>query len=111
MEENEKEKGCGGNQEGGRNVSEGQRANQNVHPKNALVGQTPRREEGGESHEGENGLPARVVGSMEGYWHSEVTSQQSSDSGSCTDSNSEEEEMGTDRVKSKNIPIRNKAEP
>ncbi|XP_035169936.1 uncharacterized protein LOC118159468 [Oxyura jamaicensis] len=115
-EENEKEKSFGGDREGGRSTSEGQRANQNIHLKKGLcrASTSPSRRWGeprGRERPTRKGS-GQAWNLTKRYWNPEVTSQLSSGSRSDTDPNSEkEEEMGTDRVKSKNIPIRNKAEP
>ena len=129
-EENEKEKSCGGEREGGRSASEGQSANQNGRLQKCLRGantspsrrrgeprggERPARGGGARGRGRERPAPkgsARGRGLTKRHRNPGVTSQSSSDSGSDTDSNSEEkEEMGIDRVKSKNIPTRNKAEP
>lgn len=122
-EENEKEKGGVGDREGEGSASEGRRANQSGHLKKCPYrANTPPSRKRGEPRGGER--PARK-GSGRGrnptkkYWSPEVTSQSSSDSGSdtswdewpATDPNSEEEEMGVDKVKSQNIPIRNEEGP
>ncbi|XP_074874591.1 myosin-6-like [Buteo buteo] len=103
-EENEKEKGGGGDREGEESASEGRRADQNGHPKKCPYrANTPPSRRWGGSRGRER--PARK-GSGRGrsptkrYWKPEVTSQSSSDSGSDTscdewltiDSNLEEEE-------------------
>lgn len=122
-EENEKGKGGGGQREEEGSASEGRKPNQSGHQQKCpyKANTPPSRGRGEPRGRGQPALrgSGRGRSPTERYRKPEVAGQSSSEPGSdasgdewpVTDSNSEDEEVRINTVKSRNIPVRNKKGP